>query len=260
MDFKELAPQIVAIAEAAGNAILSIYHTADFGVEAKGDSSPLTLADKAANTVICNALEQLSAYSFPIISEENKAVPYAERAQYEYYWLVDPLDGTKEFIKRNGEFTVNIALICRDTVVFGVVHTPCAAETAWAGKGAGAWLCKDGTETPLAAATYRNTDEQLRIFCSRSHLNPETEAFIAQYKDPISVSKGSSLKFLLIAAGEAHVYPRLAPTMEWDTAAAQIIVEEAGGRVWNYETKQALRYNKENLLNPYFVVEGSVVV
>ena len=257
MDRKELAKEVVNIARQAGAAIMAIYGKEDFGIELKKDESPLTLADKAANDVICAALGKLPA-QYPIVSEENKAIPYEERRSFEYNWLVDPLDGTKEFIKRNGEFTVNIALIHRGVPVLGVVHVPCFNESYWAVKGEGAYWERNGEIQAIQGASFRLSDPGLNVVCSRSHLNEETQAFIDQLQSPELVAKGSSLKFLILARGEAHVYPRLGPTMEWDTAAAQAILEEAGGKVIDEETKAPLRYNKENLRNPYFIAYGRV--
>lgn len=244
------------IALKAGETILAVYHQAGaFEVNLKSDDSPLTIADKRANKVICDGLIAL-APDIPIISEENKAIPYDIRKNFDCYWLVDPLDGTKEFIKRNGEFTVNIALVEDQKVVMGVVYAPCLEELYWAVKGAGAFMEKAGVETQLKAPTFAWTDPGLKVVCSRSHLNEETQAFINRLQQAEIVATGSSLKFLIMAKGEAHAYPRLGPTMEWDTGAAQIILEEAGGHVINHETNEPLLYNKENLLNPYFIAYG----
>lgn len=253
-----LTEEVIGIAEKAGAAILKIYENeSDFNVEMKSDDSPLTKADRASNQVICDGLEKLSQV-FPIVSEENKAIPYEERKDFDYYWLVDPLDGTKEFIKRNGEFTVNIALVHRQEPVFGVVYAPVLEEMYWAVKGQGAWMQKGEEKQQLSALSFTMSDPGLKVVCSRSHLNEGTQAFIDALVDPEKVSRGSSLKFLLMAKGDAHVYPRLGPTMEWDTGAAQIVLEEAGGKVIDEETKAPLRYNKENLLNPYFIAYGQV--
>lgn len=253
-----LTEEVIGIAEKAGAAILKIYENeSDFNVEMKSDDSPLTKADRASNQVICAGLEKLSQV-FPIVSEENKAIPYEERKDFDYYWLVDPLDGTKEFIKRNGEFTVNIALVHRQEPVFGVVYAPVLEEMYWAVKGQGAWMQKGEEKQQLSALPFTMSDPGLKVVCSRSHLNEGTQAFIDALADPEKVSRGSSLKFLLMAKGDAHVYPRLGPTMEWDTGAAQIVLEEAGGKVIDEETKAPLRYNKENLLNPYFIAYGQV--
>ncbi len=257
--YLDLIPELLEIARKAGGVILEIYHSdADFGVEAKSDDSPLTRADRAANEVICRGLEALPL-KFPIISEENKLLPYSERKDWKQCWLVDPLDGTKEFIKKNGDFTVNIALVEAGKVVAGVVGIPAQDELYWAVKGKGAFLIKNESETEIEAASFAEMDTGLNIVCSRSHLTPETEAFIAKYQQPNLVSRGSALKFLLLAKGEAHIYPRIAPTMEWDTAAAQIVLEEAGGKVVVFETGEPMRYNRENLLNPSFVGYGNVI-
>jgi 3'(2'), 5'-bisphosphate nucleotidase len=259
INLKELALEVGPIARAAGAAILDIYHSdLDFGVEAKSDNSPLTIADKAANNVIVAGLEVLD-YQAPIISEENKQVEYPVRKDYKTFWMVDPLDGTKEFIKRNGEFTVNIALVEGNRVVLGVVYVPVSDELFYAAKGHGAFRVADGKEEQLKAPSYSLKEEGLKVVASRSHRNDQTNDFIAKLNAPELVSKGSSLKLLLVASGQAHVYPRLAPTMEWDTAAAQIVVEEAGGKVLQAGTELPVVYNKENLLNPHFVVYGKVV-
>lgn len=258
MNLKELAQSILPIAERAGAAILEVYERSEGIVfSKKDDNSPLTEADKAANDVICAGLEKLPQ-RFPIVSEENKAIDYAERKNFTYSWLVDPLDGTKEFIKRNGDFTVNIALVHAQRVVLGVVFLPVTGEMYWAAKGEGAWYIKDGKEEKLSASEFKLSDKNLGLVCSRSHLDQETQDFLEKFDEPQTVSRGSSLKFLLLARGEAHVYPRLAPTMEWDTGAAQIILEEAGGKVIDNNTGEALLYNKENLLNPFFVAYGNV--
>ncbi len=252
----ELKDELLEIARSAGEAIIEIYNTGDFSVEAKADDSPLTIADKTANDIICAGLEKLSK-RYPIISEENKLVDYEERSAYEYYWLVDPLDGTKEFIKKNGEFTVNIALIHNQTPVMGIVYAPVLQEMYWAVKGEGAYLASDGKEQKLSANEFTNADSGLRVVCSRSHLNEETQAFVDELESPELVAKGSSLKFLILAKGDAELYPRIAPTMEWDTAAAQIVLEEAGGSVKIYGTDDPVIYNKKDLLNPYFVASAN---
>ncbi|GJM34271.1 MAG: 3'(2'),5'-bisphosphate nucleotidase CysQ [Saprospiraceae bacterium] len=257
MDKTEMARSVSLIARQAGEAIMKIYGQTDFQVELKADESPLTIADKTANEIICSGLKEL-APNVPIISEENKTIPYAERRNFGVHWLVDPLDGTKEFIKRNGEFTVNIALIQAGKPILGVVYAPCLDEMYWAVKNEGAWLEKAGNRQRLQAASFTMQDQGLKVVCSRSHLNEGTQAFIDQLNAPERVSQGSSLKFLILAKGEAHLYPRLAPTMEWDTGAAHIVLEEAGGQVINEETKLPLSYNKENLLNPHFVAYGRV--
>jgi 3'(2'), 5'-bisphosphate nucleotidase len=238
-------------ARLAGEEILKIYESGDFSIEAKADDSPLTLADKASHEVIVSFLEQTE---IPILSEEGREVPYSERSNWEYFWMIDPLDGTKEFIKKNGEFTVNIALIHRGSPILGVVSVPIQGTLYCAIQGQGSF--KDGRS--IAVSNRSQTGSGLRIVASRSHLSPETQAFIDQFNSPEIVSKGSSLKLLMIAEGAADLYPRYAPTMEWDTAAAHIIVEEAGGQVLQKESKESVIYNKEKLLNPWFLVVGGL--
>lgn len=250
---------IIKIAQGAGKKILAVYQDqVNFQiVENKADSSPLTLADKASHKYISAELKKLYP-QIPILSEEGKNISFNERKDWDLFWMIDPLDGTKEFIKRNGEFTVNIALIEKNKVVLGVVHVPVKKWTYAAEKGKGAFKQDEHKETAaIHANTFSFEDKNLKIVASRSHNTPETAAFISQFDSPELVSMGSSLKLLLVAEGKADVYPRLAPTMEWDTAAAQIIVEEAGGKVVLENQKDPVLYNKENLLNPYFIVLGN---
>ncbi|MDW3196204.1 MAG: 3'(2'),5'-bisphosphate nucleotidase CysQ [Cytophagales bacterium] len=237
-------------AEEAAVKILEIYNSDDFDVSLKDDQSPLTKADKASHKVICEILEPLG---LPVLSEEGKAISYAERSDWPYFWMVDPIDGTKEFIKRNGEFTVNIALIKKDQPVLGVVQVPATGDIYHAVWSMGAF--KNGEKIQVSNKDISSVG--LKVVASRSHLNEDTEAFMGSLKDPEIVSKGSSLKLLMVAEGEADIYPRFAPTMEWDTAAAQIIVEEAGGKVLQKNTNQSVVYNKEDLLNPHFLVKGT---
>jgi 3'(2'), 5'-bisphosphate nucleotidase len=254
-----LMKELRSIAREAGAAIMEIYNSAsDIEIELKGDDSPLTKADKAANDIICAGLKTLEV-KHPIISEENKLLSYEERKHFTHCWMVDPLDGTKEFIKKNGEFTVNIALIEQNEVVLGVVYAPALDEMYWAEKDKGAYSFINGIETQLTASQFTMQDEGLRVVCSRSHLNEETQAFVDALTNPELVAKGSSLKFLILANKGADVYPRIAPTMEWDTAAAQIILEEAGGEVVQYKSNEKVKYNKEDLLNPFFVARGTLI-
>ncbi len=255
MKLIELIPDLLEIAQRAGNAILQVYNQEDFGIEVKSDQSPLTKADMASNKIICEGLVKLPLV-YPIISEENKEVAYNERKNWRRCWLVDPLDGTKEFIKRNGDFTVNIALVQNGETVLGVVGIPLHDEIYWAVKGEGAFLVRNGKDEKISAASFNTADPGLKIVASRSHLNQETQDYISHFTEPQLVSRGSALKFLLLAKGEAHVYPRIAPTMEWDTAAAQIILEEAGGKLLVHETGQPMTYNRENLRNPAFIATG----
>jgi len=247
---------VVALAKAAGAAIMEIYQDPTaFDVELKGDKSPLTAADKAANKIICDGLIELDA-EIRIISEENKLESYAERSQSSLCWLVDPLDGTKEFIKRNGEFTVNIALIEDGRSVFGVVFVPNTGDLYVAAKGEGAFEINQSGRRKLSCRDFDQDASGLAIICSRSHLNDATQEFVTRFADHQLVPRGSSLKFTVLARGEADIYPRLGPTMEWDTAAAHILVEEAGGSLVHFETREPLTYNKEDLLNPNFIAMG----
>jgi len=249
----------------AGKAILEIYGADDFGIEYKTDSSPLTIADMQANDIITEALKSTK---IPVLSEEGKAIPYMNRSWWERFWLVDPLDGTKEFIKRNGEFTVNIALIVEGKAEFGVVFAPVLKELFIGLPGRGAYLCRDEkcyhhsldylVQFSEKLPIHRKDESHFRVVASRSHFNKETEEFVNSLdsggKEVSLVSRGSSLKLCMVASGEAEIYPRLGPTMEWDTAAAHAVVKATGKNVYIAGTDRELEYNKENLLNPYFVV------
>lgn len=254
MDVK--VDELCSIAIRAGKKIMEIYDdpNQNWGIESKNDDSPLTVADTQANKIICDALRELYP-EVPIISEENKQLPYEERKDWEWFWLVDPLDGTKEFIKRNGEFTVNIALVHGQSVHSGVVYLPANKKLFYAVQGSGAFLKENGDVQPMSISELDVTKTGVRIVCSRSHMNDDTREFVSQFDSPELVSAGSSLKFMLIAEGKADVYPRMGPTMEWDTAAAHAIVKEAGGKVIDQKTDQELVYNKESLLNNYFLVK-----
>ena len=241
------------IAHAAGRRILDVYER-DFEVEQKDDRSPLTEADRAAHEIITTQLQRLTP-GIPVLSEESVKVSYEKRAGWKRFWLVDPLDGTKEFINRNGEFTVNIALIDGFRPVLGVVYVPLPALTYFACAGQGASKQKgDSAMETIHARRYEGGKPM--IVASRSHAGPETEAFLKNVGEHDVVSLGSALKFCLVAEGTADVYPRLGPTMEWDTAAAQCVVEAAGGRVTDLNRKP-LAYNKPSLLNPSFLVSGA---
>lgn len=250
----ELLVGVEAMSREAGLAILEIYNQADGEVTYKDDKSPLTAADLASHQVLAKALEEL-APEIPVLSEEGAKMPYEERRGWTRFWLVDPLDGTKEFIKRNGEFTVNVALVENGVPILGVVHCPTLERTYLGARGEGAWLREgeDGERRPIRASG--SGDAELVIVASRSHAGPELQAFLAELPDHRLTSMGSSLKLCLVAGAEADFYPRLAPTMEWDTGAAHAVVLEAGGRVVNRQGED-LQYNKENLLNPHFLVLG----
>jgi 3'(2'), 5'-bisphosphate nucleotidase len=243
--------EIKDIAIRAGSAIMEIYQK-DFRVEYKDDKSPLTEADIESNRIICTSLEKKYPY-IPILSEENQEISYDIRKKWDYYWCIDPIDGTKEFIKKNGEFTVNIALIYKKTPVLGVVYAPVLDEIYYSKKGSGAY--KNSIKLPI-----KREDNKYIIVASKSHMSNETQKFIDKIdtsKEKILISKGSSLKLCMVAEGMADIYPRLAPTMEWDTAAAHAIVLESGKEVMSYIDNKILVYNKENLLNPWFVVKVS---
>ncbi|MFW5783443.1 MAG: 3'(2'),5'-bisphosphate nucleotidase CysQ family protein [Spirochaetota bacterium] len=306
-----LLPKLLSLAVRAGAEILAVYESDDFETERKADDSPLTLADRRSHDVLDAGLRAL-APEIPILSEEGRSIPYDERKHWDELWLVDPLDGTKEFIKRNGEFTVNIALVRHGEPVLGVIYAPDRHE-AWVGvarsgrpadsdsdsgsPGFGAWKLAGAALDPFAGAephrsesaagraplpqipemgrpiSVRARDERrVSIIASRTHLNPETEAFIDRasdgFKDVDIVNVGSSLKLCYVAEGRADLYPRYAPTSEWDTAAGHAIVRAAGGEIYQAEpdaegsgndrkrTDRPLRYNKENVLNPWFVVRA----
>ena len=260
------ADMALGAALAAGQAILDIYASADFGVETKANQSPLTKADRAAHHVIHRAL---TSTNLPILSEEGRNIPYSERQGWNTFWLVDPLDGTKEFIKRNGEFTVNIALIEQGVPVFGVVFAPVLDKLYCGAHGIGAFRLD--TASSFRDASWERVRQAASplplpipprphtIVGSRSHPSPEFADFVAaaqaRYGQIDVRSIGSSLKICLVAEGSADVYPRLGPTMEWDTAAGHAVAVHAGCSVTRADTDQALRYNKENLLNPFFIVE-----
>ena len=220
--------------------------------ETKADGSPLTRADLASNRVLVAGLPGIEAA--PVLSEESKQVPHAQRAAWDRFWLVDPIDGTKEFIKRNGEFTVNVALVDASGPTLGVVHAPALGVTYLGEVGRGAWVDRGAGPESICAAGDPTDD--LRVVASRSHRGPELEAFLDALGDYACVVMGSSLKLCLVAEGRAHLYPRLGPTMEWDTGAAHAVAKAAGCRVTDLEGRE-LAYNKADLLNPFFIVDGT---
>lgn len=245
--------QLTEIAIKAGEAILEVYQR-DFEITEKSDKSPLTEADLAAHNIIVDALSALTP-DIPILSEESAKISYSERQQWQTYWLVDPLDGTREFIKKNGEFTVNIALIENQRATCGVVHVPVTKVTYRGCIGEGA-VRIDGDNPPQPIQVASQVQKPMQIAGSRSHAGDSLQAFLDKVGDHEIVSMGSSLKLCLVAEGRADIYPRLGPTSEWDTAAAQAVVEAAGGKVTD-TNMEPLRYNtKESLLNPYFLVFG----
>ena len=279
MDLKPYILRSIQAAIAAGKAINEVYHSKDFGVEYKSDKSPLTLADQKSHDIIVNGLRELD---IPILSEEGKDTPYAQRKDWKRFWVVDPLDGTKEFIKRNGEFTVNIALVENSCPVLGTIFVPDRNTLYFAARDFGAYKLQDGSIGDLLRTRQDSTEDiqtvldqivgqsirlpakdqkrtSLTIVGSRSHKTAELEAYVEEkrkaFGDVEFISAGSSLKICLVAEGRADVYPRLGPTMEWDTAAGQAIAEYAGASVYQYDTSKPLIYNKEDLHNPWFIVQ-----
>jgi 3'(2'), 5'-bisphosphate nucleotidase len=251
-DLDALAPEIAKLAERAAKAILDVYES-DFAVQHKDDRSPLTAADLAAHHLIVDGLAALTP-EIPVLSEESSGIAWATRSTWTRYWLVDPLDGTREFVKRNGEFTVNIALIDDHEPVLGVVQTPVGGELAVAWRGGGSWIGTPGGK-PRRAKT-RPRASPLVIAGSRSHASERETELLARLGHSAKLPLGSSLKFLRIAAGDADLYLRLGPTSEWDTAAGQCVLEEAGGVVLDMRG-EPLRYNtRESVLNPDFVAIG----
>jgi 3'(2'), 5'-bisphosphate nucleotidase len=259
---KELELATVAALK-AGEAIMEIYNGEDFEVEFKEDDSPLTRADKVAHEII---VSYLATHSLPILSEEGANIPYTERKNWNRFWIVDPIDGTKEFIKRNGEFTVNIALIENQKPILGVVYAPALKDLYFAEAGVGSYKkeniksIEDTNESKhfdLSKSTY---PEIFTLVVSKSHMNEQTQQFVEKKEQEFgkveTASFGSSLKICKVADGSAHCYPRFGPTMEWDTAAAHAIAYYAGCKVFENETNKNLLYNKKNLLNPYFNVSN----
>lgn len=265
MELEKLLQKAIDASIVGGDEILKVYES-DFAVETKDDRSPLTLADKNAHIAITKILEETG---LPILSEEGRDIAYEERSQWGQFWMVDPLDGTKEFIKRNGEFTVNIALIHEQRSIMGVIYVPVKKTLYFGCQGIGSFkkeevsstdevqlsnLLNDSTSLPV-----HSEDRPFGVVGSRSHMSPETEEFINELKQEHGeieiVSMGSSLKICLVAEGTADVYPRFAPTMEWDTAAGQGIAINAGKAVIDHSTNEPMKYNKENLLNNWFIVK-----
>ena len=256
-DLSRLTQATVAIARRAGQAILHIYES-DFSVETKADDSPLTAADRAAHELICKELREITP-DIPIWSEESATISFNTRSLWSEFWLVDPLDGTKEFIKRNGEFTVNIALIRDNEPVLGVVHVPVHDRDYYGFEGGGSFLAeKDGYPAPISVR--KPAAAPRRVVGSRSHRGSSLESYLANLGEHIMVPMGSSLKLCLVAAGDADVYPRLGPTSEWDTAAAQAVVENAGGKVVDLDGKRLMYNTKADPLNPFFIVYGDDAV
>lgn len=268
-EINNLLATAIKAALRAGKVIIEVYNSDDFQVKQKSDNTPLTLADRNAHNEIVKLLEKTN---FPVLSEEGKNIPYNKRKKWKYFWLVDPLDGTKEFIKQNGEFTVNIAFIYQQKPIMGVIYVPVLEELYIASDSLGAYkideisidkseklelnyLLKRGKKLPV-----QGLKDKFTIIGSRSHKSKETDDFIndlkAKYNDIEIITCGSSIKLCMIAEGKADIYPRFAPTMEWDTAAGHSIVLAAGGSVTKQDGVTLLEYNKEDLLNPWFIVKA----
>ncbi|MGM0558828.1 MAG: 3'(2'),5'-bisphosphate nucleotidase CysQ [Myxococcota bacterium] len=250
---QQTANELCELAELAGKAILEIYESDDFETRQKEDDSPLTAADLAANKILVDGLEALTP-RLPVLSEESKQIAFEERSQWTTFWMVDPLDGTKEFIKRNGEFTVNIALIHEGKPVLGVVHAPELYSTYWGFEGGGAFKKTRMESRPIFVGD--SLRDPVTVVVSRSHLRDSDKEFIARLEEAHgevdTAPTGSSLKLCLVAEGGADVYPRFGPTMEWDIAAAQAVLEQAGGVIATIDG-EPMRYNKEELVNPLFI-------
>ena len=259
MNLTILVAEVIKISIKAGIEILKIYNTQNFEVQYKSDDSPLTIADEISNKIITEALSKLTP-QIPIISEEGVDIPFSERQHFEYFWLVDPLDGTKEFVSRTDDFAVNIALVHHDRPILGVVYVPCTEGVYFAVKNEGAFKIENNLKEKIHCNAFKINGLNLKIPVSRSYLNEETKTLIAEnFNDPILIARGSALKFTDIAEGSADIYPRIGTTMEWDTAAPQIILEEAGGKILHLETREPLVYNKISLKNPNFVAMGQII-
>ena len=261
---KQLLNTAITAALEAGKSILEIYHSGEFDVEIKGDNSPLTKADTTSHNVIISFLTKTN---IPVLSEEGKEIAYQERKHWKQLWIVDPIDGTKEFIKRNGEFTVNIALIENQKTQIGVIFVPVSGELYFSTKEMGAFkvsvdlenydlenLISNANKLPL-----ERDDKTFTIVASRSHMSLETESYVQEMRnihgEVLLISKGSSLKLCMVAEGTANCYPRFAPTMEWDTAAGQAICEHSGFQVIDWFSKENMLYNRKELLNNWFLVK-----
>jgi 3'(2'), 5'-bisphosphate nucleotidase len=250
-DLSALLAIAMTAAEDASREIMKVYGSKNFQTQYKEDYSPVTLADKLAHDAI---EKKLNSTGLPILSEEGKNILYDERRHWKHFWLVDPLDGTKEFLKRNGEFTINIAMVSDSAPVLGIVKVPVTGELYYGVKGQGSFYKSNGIIVKLKERPSIDLSlPGLRVVASRSHMNQETLEFVQRLREPKLVNVGSSLKFMAVAKGDADVYPRYTPCMEWDTAAADVIIREVGLTIRKVHNDQPLQYNKENLLNPFFI-------
>lgn len=269
MNYQYLLVTAIKATIQGGSAILDVYNNEETEVTIKSDNSPLTQADEKSNAAIMGILQETN---IPVLSEEGRSILFAERKAWEYLWVVDPLDGTKEFIKRNGEFTVNVALVKNGIPVLGVIYVPVNKDLYFGADGLNAFKIErvgsysevDDVNVLIAAATKLpiKDNRPFTVVGSRSHMTAETEDYIkkleAKHGEAHIISKGSSLKICMIAEGKADEYPRFAPTMEWDTAAGHAIAKNAGFEMYLHDADVPLQYNKENLLNPWFIVKKAV--
>ena len=257
---KEFLDGLINLIQQCNNKILEIYNQ-DFKITYKDDKSPLTNADLESNKLICDYLNLLNENlndetneHFCIVSEENKNLNYKARKDITYTWLVDPIDGTKEFLKKNGQFTVNIGLCKNGVPIFGIVSIPVSGEIYYGIEGVGSFKLENNNISKLFIEKKDLNKENVNIVASSSHMSEDTKKYISQFKNPKLINIGSSIKLLYIAENKADIYPRFGPTSEWDTCATHAVVKYAGGNVIDVNTQQELTYNKENILNPYFLV------
>ena len=245
---------LISICRNAGEKILKIYEKTELVIEYKADNSPLTLADKKSHECISVSLKTLYP-DIPILSEEGSEIPYQERKKWSSFWLIDPIDGTKEFIKKNGEFTINIALIDNQKPVLGIVYAP-VLNKYWYGTKEGSFLIENGRRKTITV--NKKFGNEIKVVASRSHSSPLLKNFLESFNNYKLVSMGSSIKICLVAEGKADIYPRLAPTMEWDTAAAHAVLKFAGGSLIDINTQAQMVYNRESLKNSHFIANSNI--
>ena len=250
--------KLIDICSEAGNEIMKIYNQssiASMEIEYKNDNSPLTLADKKSNESICSSLNNLYP-EIPILSEEGAKIPYQDRKEWKRFWLIDPIDGTKEFIKKNGEFTINIGLIENQRPVLGIVYAP-VLKKYWIGsKKDGAFKLENGIQEKIEV--NKKSSYPVKVVASRSHKSLKLDDFLSNLEDYKIISMGSSIKICLVAEGTADIYPRLAPTMEWDTAAAHAVLKYANGSLIDTSTNREMKYNRKNLKNSHFIANSNL--
>lgn len=252
MDIKGILNDLILLTEKAGQTVLDIYNGDVIEIEAKSDLSPLTNADKASHQIL---IDGLSIYGLPVLSEEGRDIPYDLRKNWDLYWCIDPIDGTKEFIRKTGEFTINVALIKEDFPIFGIVYAPVLNKMFIGGEEISPFSLEGKVKKALEQRSGKPDILETVVVASKSHSNTETQDYIDAIKGDVKlISMGSSLKFMLIAEGLANIYPRFVPTMEWDTAASHGVLKALGYRIKTIEGVE-LKYNKENLLNPSFIAE-----